>query len=81
MKGCEEIITVVFVCLYGEYIVLNGSFFSQKYYLFFVKNFFTGIFFTLRFNALLSQVADDFETEILSIVGGVISSVVGGGLV
>lgn len=38
--------------------------------------FFTGIFFTLGFNAFLSQVADDFVTGVLSIVGGVISSVV-----
>ena len=38
--------------------------------------FFTGIFFTLGFNAFLSQVADDFVTGGLSIVGGVISSVV-----
>ena len=38
--------------------------------------FFTGIFFTLGFNAFLSQVADDFVTGELSIVGGVISSVV-----
>mgnify|MGYP006948897190 FL=1 len=38
--------------------------------------FFTGIFFTLEFNAFLSQVADDFVTGVLSIVGGVISSVV-----
>lgn len=38
--------------------------------------FFTGIFFTLGFNAFLSQVADDFVTGMLSIVGGVISSVV-----
>ena len=38
--------------------------------------FFTGIFFTLGFNAFLSQVADDLVTGVLSIVGGVISSVV-----
>lgn len=38
--------------------------------------FFTGIFFTLGFNAFLSQVAGDFVTGVLSIVGGVISSVV-----
>ena len=38
--------------------------------------FFTGIFFTLGFNAFFSQVADDFVTGVLSIVGGVISSVV-----
>ena len=38
--------------------------------------FFNGIFFKLGFNAFLSQVADDFVTGVLSIVGGVISSVV-----
>ena len=38
--------------------------------------FFTGIFFTLGFNAFLSQVADHFIAGMLSIVGGVISSVV-----
>ena len=38
--------------------------------------FFTGIFFTLGFNAFFSQVVDDFVTGVLSIVGGVISSVV-----
>ena len=38
--------------------------------------FFTGIFFTLGFNAFLAQVADDVVTGVLSIVGGVISSVV-----
>lgn len=38
--------------------------------------FFTGIFFTLGFNAFLSQVADNFIAGMLSIIGGVISSVV-----
>ena len=37
--------------------------------------FFTGIFFTLGFNAFLSQVADDFVTGVLSIVGGVMQHV------
>lgn len=38
--------------------------------------FFTGIFFTLSLNAFFSQVAHDLTAGILSIVGGVISSVV-----
>ena len=38
--------------------------------------FFTGIFFTLSLNAFFSQLANDLVAGILSIVGGVISSVV-----
>ncbi|WP_270595442.1 MULTISPECIES: hypothetical protein [Butyricimonas] len=38
--------------------------------------FFTGIFFTLSLNAFFAQLANDFVAGVLSIVGGVISSVV-----
>lgn len=38
--------------------------------------FFTGIFFTLSLNAFFTQLANDFVAGVLSIVGGVISSVV-----
>lgn len=38
--------------------------------------FFTGIFFTLSLNAFFSQLANDFVAGVLSVVGGVISSVV-----
>lgn len=38
--------------------------------------FFTGIFFTLSLNVFFSQLANDLVAGILSIVGGVISSVV-----
>lgn len=38
--------------------------------------FFTGIFFTLGLNAFFTQLANDFVAGVLSIVGGVISSVV-----
>lgn len=38
--------------------------------------FFTGIFFTLSLNAFFTQLANDFVAGVLSVVGGVISSVV-----
>ena len=38
--------------------------------------FFTGTFFTLSLNAFISQLANDLVAGILSIAGGVISSVV-----
>lgn len=38
--------------------------------------FFTGIFFTLSLNAFFVQVADNLLAGVLSVLGGVISSVV-----
>ncbi len=38
--------------------------------------FFIGIFFTLSLNAFFTQLADNLVAGILSVVGGVISSVV-----